>query len=1108
MNDKVRDTLSGLKDFQLETVDYVYDRIYNHGQNKMLIADEVGLGKTLIAKGIIAKAFQQFLDRTDKKKKQFRVVYICSNLALASQNIKKLNFWGADAVMETDISRLTYLCFNSDEEDKSQFKISSLTPGTSFDTKNKYGEATERAVIFSLLAHYAPFYNRWNGLRWLLKGNKDIIRWDGTIRYYYDNRLTEFRRDIFTSYRDKLNAYILTREKEPQLFEYFGRKETISMWHALMDICDDLTGKNINRFEHSAELVSTLRRLLSQECVKYLNADIFILDEFQRYNQLIKWEQEEQPPAVEMAKAVFSIEDAKILMLSATPFKAYTNDFDELNGEVHYSEFKSVLQFLMQGKSKEFWHDYEQNRKAFTKIICDSNNWKNRTEDIKSSKKSLEDLYKTVMVRTERSLVSSDGNALISDMLKNETLSISTEDVQDFINLDKICQKLNTIAYSRLPVPVEYVKSTPYALSFLDKYQLKIKLSKAIEEDEELKELVKSNKDAFVSKKDIENYKPIISEKGAKLPNAKIRKLLEIDLEKEGWKLLWIPPTLPYYSLDGAFRNSFHFTKTLIFSSWVMVPRMIATVLSYEAERRSIGSLLASNKIEKEERLNYFDKPRSPKPQFTFRTLQGEDPKQLSNFTLLYPCLSLANLYNPKENLNSKLSIEEIKKVLFNKIKSLLDSVNIRQYATEQAEIDKWFWAAPVLLDKLLSKYRSEISDWLNESENQENISIDTEASERDTTENVGRETHFKALKSFFFSENISMPVLTDEKYTELITYLVDYTIASPGVCFTRAFNNYFSAVSENAKFAFNASLAFLSLFNKPESIAVIRLTVDKKPYWSQVLRYCIDGNFQSMIDEFIYLLFDCENLREVKTIVQHISDILTLKTSTIDIDSGKTFVNKQNKFPVRTHYAVDFGLQRVATTHGSNRQVNVRQTFNSPFRPFVLATTSIGQEGLDFHLYCKRIVHWNLPSNPIDFEQREGRINRYKGLVIRQIVAEKFKSCEKLATSDIEKIWDALFNLAESEKSKTKNPCDLIPFWHIEPDSNFPIKIERYVPLYPFSKDIEKYKMIQNVLMYYRLTFGQPRQEDIIKTLKKDIEKSEIENFLINLCPLVFNKT
>ena len=56
-----------------------------------------------------------------------------------------------------------------------------------------------------------------------------------------------------------------------------------------------------------------------------------------------------------------------------------------------------------------------------------------------------------------------------------------------------------------------------------------------------------------------------------------------------------------------------------------------------------------------------------------------------------------------------------------------------------------------------------------------------------------------------------------------------------------------------------------------------------------------------------------------------------------------------------------------------------------------MLATTSIGQEGLDFHAYCRKVVHWNLPSNPIDLEQREGRVNRYKCLAVRQNIAQQY---------------------------------------------------------------------------------------------------------------------
>ena len=69
-----------------------------------------------------------------------------------------------------------------------------------------------------------------------------------------------------------------------------------------------------------------------------------------------------------------------------------------------------------------------------------------------------------------------------------------------------------------------------------------------------------------------------------------------------------------------------------------------------------------------------------------------------------------------------------------------------------------------------------------------------------------------------------------------------------------------------------------------------------------------------------------------------------------------------------------------------------VREAFNSPFWPFVLTTTSVGQEGLDFHLYCRDIVHWNLPSNPVDLEQREGRTDRYDGLSIRRNIYATFR--------------------------------------------------------------------------------------------------------------------
>ena len=46
--------MAGLKDFQRATVNRI-DELYRAGQIRVLVSDEVGLGKTLIARGTIAK---------------------------------------------------------------------------------------------------------------------------------------------------------------------------------------------------------------------------------------------------------------------------------------------------------------------------------------------------------------------------------------------------------------------------------------------------------------------------------------------------------------------------------------------------------------------------------------------------------------------------------------------------------------------------------------------------------------------------------------------------------------------------------------------------------------------------------------------------------------------------------------------------------------------------------------------------------------------------------------------------------------------------------------------------------------------------------------------
>ena len=94
----------------------------------------------------------------------------------------------------------------------------------------------------------------------------------------------------------------------------------------------------------------------------------------------------------------------------------------------------------------------------------------------------------------------------------------------------------------------------------------------------------------------------------------------------------------------------------------------------------------------------------------------------------------------------------------------------------------------------------------------------------------------------------------------------------------------------------------------------------------------------------------------------------------------------------ISSHLAARYGRVQ-SNDQAALRESTIRTGFNSPFRPFVLASTSVGQEGLDFHTYSHAIVHWNLPSNPVDLEQREGRVHRYKGHAVRKNVAAEYGS-------------------------------------------------------------------------------------------------------------------
>ena len=341
----------------------------------------------------------------------------------------------------------------------------------------------------------------------------------------------------------------------------------------------------------------------------------------------------------------------------------------------------------------------------------------------------------------------------------------------------------------------------------------------------------------------------------------------------------------------------------------------------------------------------------------------------------------------------------------------------------------------------------------------------------------------FMRFNSWPVDEKIAIP--QRKLPSDLADVLTSMAIASPAICAMRVFNGDHGLAERFAK-------EVADMFDKPEGIAVVELVYGKSDdaHYKNVLKYCVDGNFAAMLDEYAHVLND----RNTETLCNQMCEALQATTASYSIDTYTSFTgNKKAQIRMRSHFAAGF-YQTQSDEKTSQRKENLRTAFNAPFRPFVLATTSIGQEGLDFHNYARKIMHWNLPHNPIDLEQREGRINRYKCLAIRQSLAQKYTDAK--FTGDV---WNEVFQLAHDAKGDDEP--ELVPFWCLSDGGS--MKIERIIPMYPYSKDKAVYNRLLKILSLYRVTMGQARQEELLEYLLNNRNSEELKELFINLSPI-----
>ena len=543
-----------VKDFQRATADRILHIYKNLGHRRVLLADEVGLGKTFVAKQVI-----NLVREWHKQKKDdfFKVVYICSNANIADQNIEKL---GVENRMSISESRLSMqhlyiklaekLIAEQHEKEEMPESIIPLTPSTSFRFYSAQGTANERALMYDILCGLTQFKEYKEVISDFLSCN--VKNWQELI-HIYSNRIElcgdDYLREMHGKLQMSLSDTIINQLIGYAKYGYDNRQQ--------------------------ADMINKLRRIFAEISIDMLDPDLVIMDEFQRFNSLLEQGDDEQSM---LTNKFFDDErsNTKILLLSATPYKPYST-LEELNtngNDEHYQDFMKVMDFLYATKDKAdrfklIWHTYSAALKR-TDVV-------DLTPLVVTKNEAEEALY-GVMCRTERfnSGIIDDSRVCDVQVVPEDILSFAEgQYLMDCLNHENTKMRLGNL-------PMEYVKSSPYLLSFMDKYELKKRIVSALSHSD-VKKYGKIDA-LLLSRYAINNYRPIPA------ANGKLKYLHDLVFgvrhEKKTQLLLWVPASNPYYKAGGAFESSEarNFSKIILFSSWEMVPRMISIMMSYYSE--------------------------------------------------------------------------------------------------------------------------------------------------------------------------------------------------------------------------------------------------------------------------------------------------------------------------------------------------------------------------------------------------------------------------------------------------------------------------------------------------------------------------------------------
>lgn len=999
--------------FQIATVEAAVTALTSKGSRRFLVADEVGLGKTTVAREVVSR-----LSRGGQKR--FTVYYITNNTRVSDQNASRLvDFLGDKRTKQRALSKVDRLSLIpldqrvDDQEPPSPLRLYSLAPQTSFPhegTRPTPGAAVERAFLGLLLDRAVP------GLLERLPDGfiqqRATVSWEGARRTA-QKLMGGIDPKLVQTYRNALKARFNPEGKRPSL------RDRIAAAAAT---------------KPEARTLTVLRRLLAEACLEATPPDLIIFDEFQRFREMLT------PAATDrLGRALLGVGRRRpaMLLLSATPYRLYGDSWDGKDGPQAHEELFETIEFLT--LSRDIRERAEQLFVSFGEILRAIGDGPGDAIDpglkarAEATRDQIEALLRPCIARTER-----PPNSGQHHLTNRVPLPLTPADLRTFKHFARKVSDRNKAAAAA------YWLSVPLPAQALG---ARYKIADKIEFD----------RTAGVPA--LGSVRRSGDGKGG-WGSPKLRALQALASPSD-LALPWVAPSINWWPLAGPWKDR-PSQKTLLFSRFRATPQSVSALISLGVEDAYLDTSTTGR------RRPWESKRLAPQ-------------SGLPVMALFHPSPFLVRATDPLKGncTTAHFALRTVSGQLRSELRSL--GISVRSKPKKDAKRARPLWNLLAAIEHRSGDYTLTQGAWRKAA-----------GSEAVLGRIISDREEIKGFSERGPNDWISV---------EELRRLAELALSSPAVAVARSLFRHFPAAIGSGQIDRMVWFCWHRL----------RPYLDNRVFWGRlgaghptevVLAAVRDGGLESVLDEHFWLALGQMDASQL------IDDLGSALHASLGWFTFRGLPTSTKAVRIRCHAAVPFSGTDSVDSEAAQRALNepdleappraegLRRAFNTPFWPHVLATTSIGQEGLDFHSWCRRIVHWDLPANPIDLEQREGRISRYGGLLVRRPLGMEVAPQALVAGGNGRSPWGEAATLGEA---LFPNQTGLSPWWTFK-DAD----VDRHVLTLSKSRDVPRFDHLQRQRLLYRLALGQPNQEDLVNHLARGSDHKIIamSNLALDLRP------